>query len=118
MEDILKKKLIGEQLSSIEFVQDYLQIHFDDKNFIIYIWPIVYQDGNKYIFGEENFRNALCELIGLDIKDVVFKESERLKIIFDTKNIIEIDLNSENPDIVSKIAIFNDTLDNSWSVFE
>lgn len=118
MKNILKTKLIGEQLSSVEFVQDYLQIHFDGKNFIIYVWPIVYQNGKKHIFGEPDYRNALCELISLKVKDIFFKENEILKIIFDSKSIIEIDLHNNNPDIISEIALFNDTLDNSWSVFE
>lgn len=120
MKNILKTKLIGEQLSSVEFIQDYLQLHFDGRNFIIYVWPHVYLDGKKYSFGEDHYRNVLCKLIGLNIRDIILKDNEFLKLIFDNEKegIIEINLNNNSPNLISEIAIFNDTLDGSWSVFE
>jgi len=42
MESTLRKKLIGEQLSSVEFVQDYLQLHFDGRTITAYVWPKVF----------------------------------------------------------------------------
>ena len=40
--------LVGWQLSSVEFVQDYLQLHFDDKTITFYIWPAVLVGDKEY----------------------------------------------------------------------
>jgi hypothetical protein len=44
--------LVGEKLSSVTFVLDYLQVDFDGNQFTFYIWPTVFVDGEKYEFGE------------------------------------------------------------------
>ena len=119
MEKILREKLIGEQLSSVEFIQDYLQLHFDGRNFIIYIWPKVSISEKNYCIDDIEYRNMLCKLISSTIIDIVYIESKKLKIVFDKyESSISINLDNYNLDIISEIVIFNDTLDNSWSVFE
>lgn len=115
--DYLKTRLIGEQLSSIEFVQDYLQLHFDGRYLIAYIWPKVSINGCQYAYGDLDYRNMLCELIGKIIHDIYIEEEKELKIIFDSASIV-LNLNPNNPNIVSEIAIFQDTLDNSSYIFD
>ncbi|MBK7808451.1 MAG: hypothetical protein IPJ51_19490 [Saprospiraceae bacterium] len=56
METILKDKLINEQLSSVEFVQDYLQLHFDGRTITSYIWPIINIKNENLIFGDVVYR--------------------------------------------------------------
>lgn len=119
MEDLLRSKLIGEQLSSVEFVQDYVQLHFDGRTLTAYIWPKVKICENVYYFGNNEYRNKLCDLIGIEIEDVYFQDKESLIILFkDKKGIISINLDPSNPEINSEIAIFNDELDKTWAVFD
>lgn len=73
MESILKDKLINEQLSSVEFVQDYLQLHFDGRTITSYIWPIINIKNESLIFGDVLYRNALCDFIGNKVKDIFLK---------------------------------------------
>ncbi len=119
METILKDKLVNEQLSSVEFVQDYLQLHFDGRIITSYIWPIINIKNESLIFGDVVYRNALCDFIGKKVKDLFFRDKEYLVLYFEEiKGSIKIDLNPNNPDIVSEIAVFNDKLDNTWAVFD
>ncbi|WP_367914437.1 hypothetical protein [Leadbetterella sp. DM7] len=116
---ILGEKLIGEQLSSVEFVQDYLQLHFDDKYFIIYVWPKIIIDNRRYSIDHDAYRNKLCSLIGLLVSKIEHIENESLKLVFENeKGEIEINLNSSNPEIVSEIAIFSDKYDDIWMIFD
>lgn len=114
---LLEEKLIGEQLSSVEFVQDYLQLHFDDKYFIIYVWPKIIIDNRCYDIDDETYRNKLCSFITFLVVKIEYIENEYLKILFE-KGEIEINLSSSNPGIVSEIAIFNDNSDDVWMVFD
>lgn len=119
MEDILKSKLIGEQLSSVEFVQDYVQLHFDGRTITAYVWPEVIFGKEEFSFGQENYRNKLCDLIGLEIKDLYYQEKDFLVLVFkDTDGVIRLNLDPHNPDVISEVAIFKDDLDKSWSVFD
>ncbi len=119
MEDILKRKLNGEQLSSVEFVQDYVQLHFDGRTITAYVWPEVTFGEEEFNFGQEGYRNKLCDLIGLEVKDLYYQEKDFLVMIFkNTEGAIRLNLDPKNPDVVSEVAIFNDDLDNTWLVFD
>ena len=119
MENILRNKLIGEQLGSIEFVMDYLQLHFDGKTFTIYIWPQIILEKNVLIHSDLNYKNELCAFIGYEVSNLIFIENQNLDLIFNNSiSKIRINLNPSNPDIVSEIAIFNDKNDDSWFIFE
>ncbi len=119
METILKDKLINEQLSSVEFVQDYLQLHFDGRTITTYIWPEIIIKNEKMIFGDPNYRNELCNLIGKRVKDLFFIDKEYLIFCFEEiMGSLKINLDPNNPDIVSEIAVFNDEIDNTWVVFD
>ena len=119
MEKILRDKLIGEQLSSVEFVQDYLQLHFDGRTITIYVWPEIQNEEDNFCFGEDRYRNELCAFIGLEVKDLYYQDKDYLVLLFkETKSSIKLNLDPSNPDVVSEIAIFNDELDKTWSVLD
>lgn len=119
MEDTLKNKLVGEQLSSVEFVQDYIQLHFDGRTITAYIWPEVKIKNEIWRFGEIEYRNKLCSLIGIEVEDLFFQDKEFLVLLFkNEKGVININLSPTNPEIISEIAIFNDDLDQTWAIFD
>ena len=110
-------ELRSEELSSVEFVRDYLQLHFEDKTLTCYIWPLLNRNGVELSVDDLNYKNELCKCIGakVDIIELVAKES--LTIALDQGSKIILNLDPDNPKIVGEIAILSDN-DNNWSVLE
>jgi hypothetical protein len=109
--------IIGEHLSSIEFIHDYLQLHFQDKTCTCYIWPKIIFSGLEITKRDIDYKNKLCNFIGKIVLDVYMAEKIELSFIFTDGNKITISLDPNNPEIVSEIAILSDQ-ENNWSVFE
>lgn len=112
----LLNDLPNEQLSSVEFIQDYLQLHFDDKTLTCYIWPVLKCAGNEYTQEDRDYKNQLCNLIAQKVKQTIFNEKENLVIIFSNNSQVVLSLNEDNPEIVGQIAILSDQ-NNNWSIF-
>ena len=109
--------LINEQLSSVEFVQDYLQLHFEDKTLTCYVWPFVITNGCEYRSSHIEYKNRLCDVIADRVSNVDLIENTRLTIAFESGSEIILSLDPSNPEIVGEIAILSDD-ENNWSVFE
>ena len=109
MEDI-NIRLKNEELSAVQFILDYVQVHFHDKGFTFYIWPTVEFENKSFKFGDIEYRNKLCEIIGKKVINVFIIEKKSLIIDFGNIKITE-DLNPYNPDIISEICLFQDKTD-------
>jgi hypothetical protein len=109
--------LIGEKLSSVTFVMDYLQADFDGNRFTFYIWPVVTIDNTEFKFGDTSYRDKLCTLIAKVVKHVTYIDNKELVIGFDNKDKLFLSLDPDNPDNVAEIAIFTDT-NEKWYVFQ
>ncbi len=107
MEDFLDI-LIGEKLSSVTFVMDYVQVDFDGNGFTFYIWPVVTIDNIEYRFGEPFYRDKLCSLITKIVKHVVFVNNKGIGIDFENESKLFLSLDPNNPDIFVEIATFID----------
>src|SRR5450631_3335333 len=77
----LFKDLINEQLSSVEFVQDYLSLHFDGIVLTYYAWPTVKIE-RDYFFENVDYKNKLCELISKKVQLVDFENEIKLELKF------------------------------------
>jgi hypothetical protein len=76
------KQLQGEQLSSVTFVQDYIQLHFDGPDINVYM-PMTVETGETAVrSGDIQFRSALCGQIAKIVQSVSFQESEALTLTF------------------------------------
>jgi hypothetical protein len=107
--------LIGEKLSSVVFVMDYLQLDFDGNRFTFNIWPIVTVDNKQYKYGDSNYRDKLCLLIAKNVTRVTLQENKELVIEFGAKDQIILSLDPNNPEIITpEIATFNDTDNNLY----
>jgi hypothetical protein len=113
----LLEYLTGEQLSSVEFVQDYLQLHFEDITLTCYIWPFVVSGNLQYEKGHLEYRNKLCEGIGKIVDKVNLIEKVSLEIELSDYYKIILSLDPRNPEIIAEIAILSDN-ENNWSVFD
>jgi hypothetical protein len=56
--------LVGEELASVIFVRDYVQLDVDGQRLSLYVWPGVATDGDVRHLGDPVYRDALCRLIG------------------------------------------------------
>ena len=114
---MISEKLKGEELNAIQFIMDYLQVHFNSIGFTFFIWPKIYINNKTYEFGNIEYRNKLCEFIGKTVIDVSILEGEVMEVKFSEGERLQLNLDPNNPEIVGEIAIFWDE-DGSCRVFE
>jgi hypothetical protein len=84
------KRLNGRQLSSVEFVQDYVQLRFDGPWLTAYVLPVVQLDGEQLRHDVPGFRDALCARIGRAVLQSEFRTGEGLFLHFDDLAVIRI----------------------------
>jgi hypothetical protein len=92
------EELVGEQLSSVEFVQDYVQLHFDGPTLTLYVWPTVVIDASTSAFRDSQYRDRLCEQIAKKIKETVFLNGKQLDLVFEDETKISVSLDETNPE--------------------
>ena len=90
------KQLEGEQLSSVTFVQDYIQLHFDGPGINVYMPMHVEAGATTIRSGDNQFRNALCGQIAKVVQTVSFQDSEALTITFADDTRLSISLRDED----------------------
>lgn len=89
----LTQQVVGEQLSGVTFVMDYLQLQFNPPPIINAYTPVtVTTYGKSFVSGEDQFRNKLCEQIMKIVKSVVIKDEEAFIIVFEDGSTISISL--------------------------
>jgi hypothetical protein len=109
------KALRGRQLSSVEFVQDYLQLRFDGPCLTLLTWPRVIDDRKVFGFNDPGYRDALCALIGQLIAQVSFSQDHsKLIIAFENESGLEISLHENDPSILEAVKF--DNTDGEWWV--
>jgi len=108
--------LENEQLSSVIFVQNYLQLDFDGNRLTCFRWPIVVVKGLFYSFDEPGFRDKLCEVISRKVTQTLFTEHIVLKIYFDDDSQIQLDLKIGPNEKIHEVGTFTD-INKNWSFF-
>jgi hypothetical protein len=74
--------LIGEQLSAVTFVQDYLQLHFDGPRLTVFSHPVIRFGDRTFYGGKPGFRDALCNNITKKVTEVRVAYGEIISIRF------------------------------------
>lgn len=111
------QSLIGEQLSSVEFVQDYLQLHFDGNILTFYSWPIIKLNDRQYDVDDWDYRNKLCSIIGKTVTNVMLDEKVEFEVfIEDATVILPLLRNSSNKDI-PEFMYYRD-MNKNWLVLD
>jgi len=105
--DISFNKLIGEQLSSVTFVQDYLQVDFDGMGFTFFNWPIVTIENYQYKFGDQFYRDKLCTLIAKIVTKILLVDKQEITIAFNSGDKLHVSFYPDI-DVGPEIAIFTD----------
>ena len=86
--------VIGEPLSGISFVQDYVEFHFDGKIVRSLTMPTVHLSNVRHTFPGAGSRDALCSMIGLMVDNVIVREGNEIEIAFSDRAYISIPLGS------------------------
>jgi hypothetical protein len=81
---LLWDQLVGEDLSAIVFVRDYLQLQFNSPPQInAYSKRVVVSSGGRSAaFGEEGFANLVIGLIGHFVREVIVDAEQSFRIVF------------------------------------
>ncbi len=110
------KELIGSQLSSVEFVQDYLQLRFDGPTINVNNPLTIKTKESEITSWDEGFRDLLCGQITKIVVDVGVESEKELRIIFMDNSQVSISLHPE--DFTSPEAIYaHGFSDNKWITY-
>ena len=87
----------GEELTAVEFVQDFLQLRFGEALFTLFVWPeIADADGISIAFGEPGYRDALCLVIGENVAEAQYEEARSLTFEFENGMVVALSLREED----------------------
>jgi hypothetical protein len=88
--------LIGRQLSSVEFVQDYLQLRFDGPCLTAVTHPRVRVGQLSLEWGKAGYRDQVCDRIGKVVTGAVISEGQEVCLEFDDGAYIIISLSPDD----------------------
>ena len=91
-------EIIGTELNAVEFVQDYVQLRFETPLLTFYAWPHVLFSEYSLAYGEPEYRNALCALIGEKVEEATLEEGDSLTLKFENDTVIALSLREEDLD--------------------
>jgi hypothetical protein len=90
--------LIGEELKSVCFVEDFLELCFGDAKVSLHMWPYVLLTDFSVAHGEPEYRNALCAQIGEEVVEASLEESSVLTIELANGVVFGLSLREEDVD--------------------
>src|SRR6266480_3468259 len=105
--------LVGRQLSSVEFVRDYLQLRFEGPCLTVITDPIVEMGSIKFERNNNEFCNVLCGRISTTVLQAYVHENEEIRIDFHDNAGIIISLKPENY-IGPEAALFQNDAGELW----
>jgi hypothetical protein len=88
--------IIGEELSAVEFVQDFLVLQFEGPSVTFYVWPYVMTDDASVAYGEPGYRDALCAQIGENVVQALLEEGSSITVEFENGIIFGASLREED----------------------
>lgn len=91
--------LAGQELSSVTFIQDHLQLDFGGPMLTMFVWPDVFRDEGSYAFGEPGYRDLLCAEIGESVSEATLEIGVALEVQFESGTILRASLREEDIDV-------------------
>jgi hypothetical protein len=108
--------LEGNWLEGVTFVMDYLQLLFTGHRLSVYVWPRLHFRGRDYVPGAEGYRDALCGMIGLEVRDAFAIQDEVLELVFaDGQAAIRISLRPEDR-VINEAVMFTSS-SGEWTLW-
>lgn len=88
----------GEELKSVAFVEDFLELRFGAPVLTLYDWPYVLLTDFSVGYGEPEYRNALCAQIGETVAKASLEEDDALTIELGNGVVLGLSLREEDVD--------------------
>jgi len=93
----IRQQVVGQRLSAVTFVMDYIQLLFDPPPTINVYTPITVRSGGRTaVSGEETFRNLICEQIPKTVASIAIVDGESFSLRFEDDSIISISLHEQD----------------------
>jgi len=97
MDGTIHEFLVGTELSAVCFVRDYIEFHFDGPILRALSNPTCSMVDVVYQYPERGSRDALCELIGLEVREVKVLQSQYIQCMLGNGYMLSIPLTQPNP---------------------
>ena len=88
--------LVGEQLSAVVFVQDYVQLQFDGQTVTAFTPVSVIRGPHRSTFPDAGSRDDLCSVIGTKVVRQSIAGGDALALEFEGGAIIRVPLDAES----------------------
>jgi hypothetical protein len=85
-------ELIGQPMSAVSFVHDYVEFHFDGRVLRALTAPLIAFGERSASFPEPGSRDALCSVIGRNVVNVVVRDGDSIELRFDGDAAIHVPL--------------------------
>ena len=105
--------IIGSELSSVEFVRDYIQLRFDGPSLTAITPPIIRSEENNYEWEMSGYCDVLRKCIGMTLHDASVLLGKEIYLEFDNGVRITISLNPEDY-VGPEAVVFNDGQQGVW----
>ena len=92
----LLSELVGREMSSVEFVRDYLQLRFDGPTMNVYTPVTVVAGEERATTWDAHVRDLLCAQISKAVSSVSVEASEVLTLVFADASVIRISLREQD----------------------
>ena len=93
------ESLIGEELKSVTFIEDFLELRFGSALVTLYAWPHILLTDFSVAYGEPEYRNALCAQIGEEVSTAALEETSSLTIELANGVVFGLSLREEDIDV-------------------
>lgn len=97
----------GLEMSSVEFVRDYVQLKFDGPVITAYSYPLILHQQQIYNSSMHGYKDVLCSLIGKRVTTIKIEQEKEINISFEEDYNLKLLLFISNYDGV-EYAMFND----------
>ena len=87
--------LIGEPLNSVSFVEDYVALHFNGSYIRCLTPPTVHRSAASWTFPSAGSRDALCALIGSEVRAIRAVDGDELRVEFSDGAVVTTSLSHE-----------------------
>jgi hypothetical protein len=104
--------LVGEFLSSVEFVMDYVQLRFCGATLTAFSCPDVQTPHRIFLPSSYGYRDALCNLIGANVESIEVREGAHIRICFTEDRSVTVQI---DPGTGRERANFWSTSNRLWS---
>ena len=94
--EALLQVIVGEQLGSVTFVQDYVQLAFDGSCLTAVTVPTVEAAGHTFRWGDAGYRDELCERIARRVTAARIERGVAIVIAFDDGALVRVSLRAED----------------------